>query len=257
MKKIFPLLLMITFPILFNSIPSIAQTNLQDVVYMKDGSIYRGIIKEQTLNRVKIQITGGSVFVLTKTDIDTILQQTKVSFGGTTFHQKTFGYFNITEVGASTGTVQENTYWYSNNTKISGGFTAQTIHGYRFHSHYLAGAGVDIDLVQHPMLQFFADARYELLKGRTTPFTYANLGYNFDLASDLDDGYQKTEYSGGATWGIGAGMRFNFENAGAFLFDVGYKLAERQEHITYIDGNSDILTKYSLRRIVIRMGLAF
>ena len=52
-------------------------------------------------------------------------------------------------------------------------------------------------------------------------------------------------------------MRFNFENAGAFIFDVGYKLSERQEHITYVDGNSDIVSKYALRRIVIRMGLAF
>ncbi len=69
--------------------------------------------------------------------------------------------------------------------------------------------------------------------------------------------YQKTAYSGGKTWGLGGGMRFNFENAGAFLFDVGYKLSERQEHITYVDGNSDVLTKYSLRRIVIRMGLSF
>ncbi len=61
---------------------------------MKDGSIYRGVIKEQTDSRVKIQITGGSVFVLTRPDIDTLVQETKVAFNGTTFRQKAFGYFN-------------------------------------------------------------------------------------------------------------------------------------------------------------------
>src|SRR4026208_1492454 len=90
MKKKSPLfmmiafvLLMIAFVILVNSIPSKAQTNLQDVVYMKDGSIFRGVIKEESQEMVKIQISGGSVFVLTKPEIDTILQQTKVSFNGT------------------------------------------------------------------------------------------------------------------------------------------------------------------------------
>lgn len=264
MKKNFPLLpiitfilLMIAFVILVNSVPSKAQTNLQDVIYMKDGSIYRGVIREQGLNIVKIQITGGSVFVLTRPDIDTILLQAKVSFNGATFRQKSFGYFNITEIGVPVGTMQDYSYWYSNNSKIAGGFTAQTIHGYRFYSHFLGGTGVALDLIQHPMVQLFADARYEMLKGRATPFVYADLGYNFDVTSDLDDGYMKTTYSGGVTWGAGGGMRFNFENVGAFLFDVGYKLVERQEHITYVDDNSDIITQYSLQRIVIRIGLAF
>jgi len=168
-----------------------------------------------------------------------------------------FGYFNITEIGTPVGTAPVYDYWYSSGEKLVAGFTAQTIQGVRFNSHYLAGAGIGIDLIQHPMLQPFVDLRYELLKGRATPFGYADWGYNFDLSKTIDNGYQKTEYSGGTMWALGTGMRFNFKNTGAFLFDVGYKFSVRNEEVTYVDGNSSMRSEYNLRRMVIRMGLAF
>ena len=53
---------------------------------------------------------------------------------------------------------------------------------------------------QHPMLQTYLDLRYELLKGKATPFVYGDWGYNFDLSKDQNDEYQNTEYQGGTMW---------------------------------------------------------
>src|SRR6185295_9937 len=200
---------------------------------------------------------GGSVFILARQNIDSVRKENQPVCDGFSFQQKKFGYFNITEIGVAIGSSTVYDYWYPNEQELSAGFTAQTIQGYRFYSHCLAGAGIAIDLIQHAMIQPFGDVLYELLKGRATPFAYADFGYNFDLAKDRDDGYQKTEYNGGMMWGIGAGMRFNFKSTGAFLFDVGYKFSERKEYVTYVDGYSSTLTQYDLRRMVIRMGLSF
>ena len=258
MKK--NILILVTFSIfLFPSSYSSGQSHLQDVVYLKDGSIYRGIIKQESMTQVKIAIAGGSLIVLAKQNIDSVRTENLPVFDGFSFRQKKFGYFNVTEIGVPVGTAPVYDYWssYSNDVKMTAGFTAQTIHGYRFYTHFLAGAGLAIDLIQHPMLQPFADIRYEMLKGRATPFAYGDVGYNFDLAKDQSNDYQTTEYSGGKTWGIGIGMRFNFKSSGAFLFDTGYKFSIRNEDVNYVDGNSSIRTQYDLQRMVIRMGLSF
>jgi hypothetical protein len=252
--------LMISVAICMSEIISVsAQSHLQDVVYTKDGNIYRGLIKTDNSNDVKIEIAGGSVFVLSKLNIDSVRKEDKPVFDGYSFQQKKFGYFNITEIGVPIGTTPVYDYWYSYSadTKLTAGFTAQTIQGYRFYSHYLVGAGAAIDLIQHPMFQPFADIRYELLKGRATPFVFGDWGYNFDLSKNQNDEYQKTEYRGGTMCAAGIGMRFNFKSAGAFLLDAGYKYSVMREQVTYVDGYSSMLTQYDLRRMVIRMGLSF
>jgi hypothetical protein len=257
MRKNFLILLMIVSIILVQNISSSAQSHLQDVVYMNDGSIYKGVIKQESLTVVKIAIAGGSEFVLSKQNIDSIRKENHPVFDGFSFQQKKFGYFSVTEIGVPIGTSPVYTYWYATEEKLTGGFTAQTVQGYRFYTHYLAGAGLAIDLIQHPMLQPFLDLRYELLKGRATPFAYADWGHNIDLSKDQNDDYQKTEYKGGSMWAAGVGMRFNFKSTGAFLFDIGYKYSVRQEEVTYTEGTSSLLTQYDLRRMVIRMGLSF
>ena len=235
---------------------SMAQTPVEDVVYLHDGSILRGTIKAQSSNELKIEIAGGSLFALQTSNIDSVVFDVKTSPTEYSYNHPTKGYFNITQVGVPLGSTT--TFdWYSSYSKIAGGFAAQTINGYRFSPHLMAGGGVAINIVNHAMLQFFADGRYELLKRKATPYAYADVGYNIDLTADLDNGYEQTTYAGGLTWGVGTGVRFNFKHGGAFLFDVGYKLIQRKEQTTYPEGGSAILTQYSLNRLAIMIGLAF
>lgn len=55
-----------------------AQENMEDVIYLKNGSIYRGILIEQVPNEsYKIQIAGGSVFTVTVAEVLKITKELK------------------------------------------------------------------------------------------------------------------------------------------------------------------------------------
>ena len=61
MKKTLTILLLFS---LFSAIAIAQQNNYQDVVYLKDGSIIRGMIIEQIPNKsIKIETADKSVFV--------------------------------------------------------------------------------------------------------------------------------------------------------------------------------------------------
>ena len=235
---------------------SYSQSLLQDVVYLKDGSIYRGIIKEQNDEAAKIEIAGGSLIVISRDKINYITSETVVTSDGMIFQQRRSGYFNITTLGIPVGTRDPYDYYYTGTNEITVGFSAQSIHGYRFCSSFLAGAGLGLDIIAHPMMRMFTEFRYEPLKNQVTPFCYLNSGYAIDLANEPESEFQETKYKGGFAWGTGAGMRFNFRSHGALLFSVGYKSNVRSEH-TFYEGSTDILEKFTSNRIAIDIGLAF
>jgi hypothetical protein len=231
-----------------------AQTH-QDIIFLNNGNEFHGRIIFQSEQQIKIEIAGGSVFVILKSEIDSIKYSAKSINRDKQFTIEKSGYYNVTQIGIPMGT-QSDTYYYSNGTMLTAGFNAQTINGYRFYSHFLAGVGTGIDIIQHPMLQLFGDFRYELLRQQFTPFLYADAGYGFDLAGDYNTIYQSATYTGGEMLAIGTGLRFNFNGNGAFLFDIGYRVSKRKETIHY-EGAYDLTNEYTMNRILIKFGVAF
>lgn len=73
-------LLFVTCILIFTIVPyASAQQIREDVVYLKDGSIVRGIIIEQIPDEsLKIQIQGGSVMVLKMADVLKITKEMKM-----------------------------------------------------------------------------------------------------------------------------------------------------------------------------------
>jgi hypothetical protein len=67
--------------LLFATMSAFAQANYQDVVYLNNGSIVRGVIVEQIPNKtLKIETADGSVFVFNVSEIE---KMTKEKVGGT------------------------------------------------------------------------------------------------------------------------------------------------------------------------------
>ena len=64
-------LLLLTFSITAQQI----EENMEDVVYLKNGSILRGMIIEMNNERVKIEILGGSVFAFQMTEVEKITRE--------------------------------------------------------------------------------------------------------------------------------------------------------------------------------------
>lgn len=244
---------------------ALAQSGVQDIIYLKDGSMFRGIIKEQYPDSlVKIEIAGGNVIAIDAAELDYIDYKVKNTARLSAPVQKEaapvrkdHGYFNATEMGVLPGVKYNYDYYYgSQYAETSVGFTVQTIHGYRFNPHLLAGAGLAIDIIQQPMGQLFADVRWEILKRKATPFVFGDAGYGIPLSKGINDDNTQTTNKGGITAGAGVGMRINFRDEGAFLMEVGFKMDKRSEHIVS-DWWGDKTNKYTYNRLAIRFGLAF
>jgi hypothetical protein len=121
----------------------------------------------------------------------------------------------------------------------------------------LVGGGLGLDIIQVPIVQFFADGRWEILKKRSTPFVYLDAGYGMPLAEKQDQAEQEINYKGGFSWGTGIGMRFRFRGDGGFLVSAGYKLNQHSEHIVTTWWPYDTTYEYSYNRLTIKLGVIF
>lgn len=64
----------------FSSVSLTAQDDREDVVYLKNGNIYRGIIIEQVPGKtVKVETIGGNVFTVDIADIEKLTKEKKVA----------------------------------------------------------------------------------------------------------------------------------------------------------------------------------
>ncbi|HYV91257.1 MAG TPA: hypothetical protein VE978_05720 [Chitinophagales bacterium] len=216
---------------------SYGQTVTQDVLYLRDSSVIRGTIINQSVDSViKIQIIGGSVLVINKTSVLNIFHQPVLEYAITPFQQEEKGYSNYTELGVMIG--QE------------GGILLETVNGYRFKKYFFTGAGIGVDLMNVAVLSIFANGRWEMLNKRATPYLYVNAGYGFPIYHNPDHYYHEVKYHGGITYSGGAGMRFKFYGDGAFLVSAGYKNGR-----LYSDYFSE--PEYTYKQLTIALGVSF
>ena len=72
LKSFIPLLCLLLFAVAFNA----SAQQYEDIVYLKDGSMIRGIIVEQVPNEyLKIRIQGGTVFIFKMADVSKIAKE--------------------------------------------------------------------------------------------------------------------------------------------------------------------------------------
>ena len=66
---------------------------MEDVVYLKNGNLYRGMIIEQVPNvSLKIETIGGNVFAVNIADVAKITKEHKVAGGMQHEHEGFWGY---------------------------------------------------------------------------------------------------------------------------------------------------------------------
>jgi len=206
-----------------------AQTH-EDVVYLKDGSVFRGKVTENISGvKTTIEIAGRNTFVLPDSLIKMIL------FNQAIPPKERINNASPVEMAASV-----NFYGGSEN---SGGFTFIT--SYQFPFRLSTGVGVGIEWFDHQQIPFMADVRYYFLKGSWSPCIYALGGYAVPLSNKDDNNYQ--EYYGGMLAGAGAGMRFNFNKRNALVFNLGYRYQKTKTLFGYY-GWSSMYPQYETER---------
>lgn len=238
---------------------SFAQGNVEDVVYMKDGSIYRGQIQEIVPNQaLKIELLGGSIIALQMNDVTKITKEPKV--------QQTLGFerkpdnskaYNV-DTTRRQYTFRKKGYFFQSQLlfeNLQGG--VRIINGYKFGRFGYLGIGVGVDFLlqdnfligysgnpygklQGVYLPLFLYHQGDILKKRITPFYAIEAGVAVSpggfpfIGEDIYGNGSGRKVAG--IGGLGFGVKFNTKRRVHFslLANVNFKVVRfTDEYYTY------------------------
>jgi hypothetical protein len=239
------------------SLSALAQTNYEDVVYLKNGSVIHGMIIETIPNQtIKIKTKDGNLFVYKMDEILKMTKESVQSFDNNNFEIKETGFTNITEI--EIGVLDVGT---GGNGLGLLGLGLRTINGIQINKHFSIGLGIGFNwlpnydlttdiISQTPIpsyslldLPVFLDFRYYLTSNKHSFFAFANFGYSILLssssmstASQIDTSsnyyllptyyvsYSTDNYilSGGIMYGLGIGYKLFISHNVAWTISIGY-----------------------------------
>ncbi|MDD4636202.1 MAG: outer membrane beta-barrel protein [Bacteroidales bacterium] len=221
MRKYLALLLFV-----FIATASFGQNNYQDVVYLKNGSIIRGVIIEQVINKsVKIETADKSVFFYQMDEIEKITKESPVQSKTANNQNKRKGYIGLSmgpsmplgdfadkSNGAAKTGMQLNLinygYLYSKNVGIAAMWFGA--------SHPIDLKGIDPwscgGVMVGPLFSFPVS---EKVDWDIKPM----LGYSVTSLPDLGSG---TEDAASFAFNLGAQIRFHVSNNFSLLLSADY-----------------------------------
>ncbi len=182
----------------------------QDVIYLKNGSIIRGIIMEQVPNKiVKIETSNRNIFVYQMNDVKKIVKEpkkNKISLSSNSKLQK--GYKAIVETG----------YGIGENGKSR--INLNIIDGYQFNSHFSLGLGTGLQYyfnTETALIPFFADFRgYFMNSNKFSPYVSLDVGYSFDATNNFE--------GVGLLVNPNAGFSYKISDKSIMNAGIGYKM---------------------------------
>jgi hypothetical protein len=242
------------------STTAFAQAEKEDVIYLKNGSVYRGTITKQIPNvSYTIEIAGGSEIVININDVIKIDKEDKsISLSHIVrpkppFHYKRKGYFFQSQMLAEVVEVG-----------------IRIVNGYKIGRFGYLGIGVGVDglfidnrwtsnysSVYFPIYLYYGG---DILKKRTTPFYTLEAGYAFRPSSntfpiDIYNG-QIIGGRGGWTGGVGFGARF-YSKRVHFDLSANVDLKQTSANVVQDDNNGNPAYYFTIHTIIITPGLRF
>jgi len=268
-----------------------AQNQTEDVVYLKDGSIYRGVIVEQVPNvSLKVQIMGGSIVAVQMEQVSKITKEEPFSSSEYTLKPTINTEKPVRE--KTPFEIRKKGYFFQGQLLIEalqGGM--RFVNGYKFGRFGHLGIGVGFDAfggsvfnqpinglnpndmagVYLPLYVYYAG---DILTKRITPFYMVEAGYahpiqanNGPFGGGMEDvgfgGGSSYEIDGGGAMGtLGLGVRFNTKRRVNFslLLNVGVKNVQYSEYYYLYDEVDGIYESYGttgLNATLITGGLRF
>ena len=193
--------------------------DIEDVIYMKDGGIMRGIILEKSPGKgIKIQIGYRKTVFIKQEEIEKISRE-KVDEGATVLSAepvKKGGYVSQFDIGLDKGRTHPNLDRLHINL----------INGYRFNEHFSLGAGLGLRFYTVPrdiLIPLFVCAKYTVLNRRISPFLMLAAGYSFD-SSNQDE---EIKFEGiGRMINPSAGLRFILTRRSYVSMGIGYEIQD-------------------------------
>lgn len=217
-----------------------------DQVSLKNGTVIRGnIVKIVPDAQVIIKDNAGNTWVFQMSDVSEIEAVDEVVTGsGRGFAS---GWVNMTGIGFLAG---------SQSSNYIAPFSIQTSIAYRNDMGIYTGLLSGLEFINVTHIPVMLDFQYALREGEVVPVLIARGGY--ELPSKFSDEMYNTTYtySGGATGGIGIGLKIR--NRDIFAWDVSllyrYMQINYEEKYEYQDYNSSNSFKDVYNRLELRVG---
>lgn len=161
---------------------SYAQSDFQDVVYLKNGGIIRGVIIEQIINKsIKIETVDRNVFVYQIDEVERItrepyLDKSRSSLNNTGIQS---GYKGILEFGYEIGTG----VYGMDRLKLN------IINGYQINPYFYLGVGTGLRYyfdAKEAVIPVYADFRTYFTDKKATPYLSLGIGYSFITSGGFD-----------------------------------------------------------------------
>lgn len=267
-KLLFPTIL---FCILLISSLVSAQTKYEDVLYLKNGSILRGLIIEQVPNEsLKIQTKDRNVFVFRMDEVLKIAKEEVVSAHRkreplTKDNIKVRGFTNITELSLGRDVLDNGAdaavAGYST-TEVMPSLGIQTVNGYMFNHYIIAGIGIAFNTNSElAFVPLFAELRINLSDAPVAGFVFIDGGYSFTAKEIYALGNDR-KYFGGTYFSPGLGIKLNVAKTKALSFSIGYRNQQARIYVTDYGTYPDYITtgkwnNYDIGYINTKVGFIF
>lgn len=247
MKKIIALFVLV----LTGLIAVNAQTfnDFQDVIYLKDGSVIRGIIVEEVPNvSVKIK-SGPNIFNYTVEQIEKFtreLIEEEKSGGIKDFGFKPKGFVANYELGL--------THIVNGNTPM---FSVILSHGYQVNPYFSAGLATGGEVSSQGLynVPVYADLRVYMLKTRITPYFNLGFGYNLMISRTSNFFSTSTSVQHGILTAPATGIRIAINKKIAVGLGVGYKYIGIPTRTSNFAGTSTSWSQF--HAVTLRTGITF
>lgn len=204
----------------------VAAQNYTEVVYLKNGSVIKGVIIEQVPNvSLKIKTDDGSLIICQMNDVEKIIKEERYTRDYRTdidnrkaARNTLKGYKGFVDFGY----IADLSDYDANKVEIS------TSHGYQFNNYFYLGGGVaadfytDADLIAVPI---FVDFRANFINKKVTPFADIKTGYS---VGDVEGAYVST----------GIGVRFSLKGKKAINLKLEYNYQQHNDHGDYSYNNN-------------------
>ncbi|MDY4789135.1 MAG: hypothetical protein SO179_01015 [Bacteroidales bacterium] len=203
---------------------SFGQSNYQDVVYLKNGSIIKGTIIEQVPNKsIKIETADRSVFAYQMDEIEKLTKEVIQGKSGGSLSNSGLqsGYKGIVELGYQIGTGD----YGMDRLKLN------IINGYQINPYFSLGFGTGLRYyfdAEAALIPVFADFRANFMNNKISPYLSLGVGYSFDATNDFE--------------GVGfllnptVGVSFKVSDKSAMNVGLGYEMQKMDFYYYYYDG---------------------
>ena len=199
-----------------------AQKITQDVIYLKNGNVIRGVIVEQIPNKsFKIETLDGSILSYDIGDVEKITKEENKSKKSEKVTDENSGVRYQGRI--------ENGYAFKMTDDDFSHLKFSFINGFKFNKHISLGLGTGVryyDELDEVLIPIFTDFRVNFLKHKVSPYVGVGLGYSFNVSDNFE--------GAGLMGNLGLGVIFNFNKRNSLNFGLGFEA----QSLTIIKSNT-------------------